>query len=79
MGESARGVELLLSRDRLKAQKLAETLDYENRVRQETEAEIFEEAVAMIEANNWEQDAVIVVAKGGLASRCDWHCCFSNC
>ncbi|NLM68800.1 MAG: single-stranded-DNA-specific exonuclease RecJ [Firmicutes bacterium] len=67
MGESARGVELLLSRDRLQAQKLAETLDYENRVRQETEAEIFEEAVAMIEANNWKQDAVIVVAKE------DWH------
>ena len=67
MGESARGVELLLSRERFKAQRLAETLDQENRIRQQTEAEIFEQAVAMIEANNWGEDAAIVAACE------DWH------
>ncbi len=67
MGESARGVELLLSRDPLHARSLAQVLDQENRVRQETEAEIFQQAVAMLETNGWQEDPVIVVADHG------WH------
>jgi len=67
MGESARGVELLLSRDPQHAHSLAEILDQENRLRQETEADIFQQALAMIEANGWQEDPVIVVADHG------WH------
>lgn len=67
MGESARGVELLLSRDPRQARALAEVLDQENRARQEKEAEIFRQAVEMIEANGWQEGPAIVVADQG------WH------
>lgn len=67
MGESARGVELLLSRDLRQARSLAEVLDQENKARQETEAEIFRQAEKIIEANGWQEDPVIVVAEH------NWH------
>lgn len=62
MGESQRGVELLLSSDWQHAQRMAEILDQENRLRQQTESDILAEAVAMIETNGWHQDPVIVAA-----------------
>lgn len=62
MGESARGIELLISSDYEHALKLAAVLDSENRLRQHTEVEIFTEAVSIIEANGWNEEPVIVIA-----------------
>ncbi len=67
MGESGRGIELLLSSEKNQAQFLAGVLDSENKLRQEIEAEIFSEALTIIEENNWSQDPVILVAKE------NWH------
>lgn len=62
------GVELLLTDDYQKAMELAKTLNEANKQRQETEQEIYDEAVDMIARDpNFEKKKVIVLHKEG------WH------
>jgi single-stranded-DNA-specific exonuclease len=68
LADARRSVELLTTGDAARAGELAASLDEENRARQALEREIFDEAVAMVEAS------------GGVARRCsivlaslDWH------
>lgn len=67
MGDASRAVELLLCDDIKKALILAGELDEENSFRQETEKEIFSEAIKSIEENGYNYDRVIV------ASGENWH------
>lgn len=62
MGESARGVDLLLSDDFAQIEQLAQELDQENKQRQDTEAEILDQALEMIISNGWEDAPAIVIA-----------------
>ena len=61
MGSARRAVELLLSRNMLDALKLANEIDDENQKRQQTEKQIYAEAVEIIEKENLKYDRVIVV------------------
>lgn len=62
------GVELLITKDVMKAKEIAAALDEENRKRQEMEATILEEAEKYIEAYvNVKEDPIIVVAGK------EWH------
>ena len=67
MGNAARAVELLCCDNMLEALKIADEIDKENSLRQQTEREIFEQAVKSIEENNYKYDRVIVVDGEG------WH------
>ncbi len=67
MGNAKRAVELLTSKNMLEALKIADEIDKENSARQQIEKEIFEQAVAKIEQNNYKYDRVIVVEGDG------WH------
>ncbi len=61
MGSAKIAVELLCETDMLKALKIANEIDEYNTKRQQTEKAIFAEAVAQIEADNLQNDRVIVV------------------
>lgn len=68
LNSAAQSVELLLTSDFKKAKALAETLDEENTKRRNTEQEIFNEAVSMIESDSeFDKKKVIVLHKE------DWH------
>lgn len=68
LGRAETAVELMLETDSEKAYKTAVDLNEENRKRQLTEQEIFNDAMAMIEADkDFEKKKVIVLAKEG------WH------
>ena len=67
MGNAKRAVELLCCDNMLEALKIADEIDKENSLRQQTEREIFEQAVTKIEQNNYKYDRVIVVDGEG------WH------
>ena len=61
-------VELLLTESEEKAEEIARELDTSNKERQQTELEIHQEAIAMIESDkDFEKKNVIVLAKEG------WH------
>jgi single-stranded-DNA-specific exonuclease len=68
LGNAAQAVELLLSEDDDEAYRIARSLDDENRLRQETEAAVAEQAVKMIESDpEFNKKRIIVLAKEG------WH------
>ncbi|MBR7133256.1 MAG: single-stranded-DNA-specific exonuclease RecJ [Clostridia bacterium] len=67
MGKADRAVELLTCDNMLTALGIANEIDEENSLRQQIEKKIFEEAVALIEKNNYMYDRVIVVDGEG------WH------
>lgn len=68
LGNASKAVELLLTDDINRAREIASALDEENKLRQATEKEIFEEALSMIaEDPNFSKKKVIVLAKE------DWH------
>lgn len=68
VGTATTAVELLLTKDENRAREIALDLDAENKERQQTEKEIFEEALAMISGDaNFEKKKVIVLAHE------DWH------
>lgn len=68
LGTATTAVELLLTKDRNSAREIALTLDKENKERQLTERQIFDEAVSMIASDaNFKKKKVIVLAKE------DWH------
>lgn len=68
LGTASTAVELLLTKDEKRAREIAETLDEENKLRQATEKEIFDEALGMIASDpNFEKKKVIVLARE------DWH------
>lgn len=68
LGRATTAVELLLSTDENKARQIALTLDSENKERQETEKDIFDQAMDMIAKDvNFEKKKVIVLSKEG------WH------
>lgn len=68
VGTATTSVELLLSKDENRAREIALDLDTENKERQQTEKEIFDEALAMIAKDaNFEKKKVIVLAHE------DWH------
>jgi len=67
MGKAERAVELLTTENIMTALNIANEIDSENTLRQQTEKMIFEEAVAIIESENLKYDRVIVV--GGE----NWH------
>ena len=68
LGTATTAVELLLTRDENRAREIALALDEENKERQQTEKEIFDEALQMIAKDaNFEKKKVIVLAREG------WH------
>lgn len=68
LGTATTAVDLLLTKDEARAREIALDLDAENRERQQTEKEIFDEALAMIAADvNFDKKKVIVLAHEG------WH------
>jgi single-stranded-DNA-specific exonuclease len=68
VGNAGRAVELLTTSDRSTALEIATQLNEENKYRQETELEIFHEAIAKIEQDiDLEKEKVLVVAGEG------WH------
>ncbi len=62
MGKAERAVELLITDNIMTALNIANEIDNENTLRQQTEKKIFEEAVKIIEENNFKYDRVIVVS-----------------
>ncbi|MBR5535888.1 MAG: single-stranded-DNA-specific exonuclease RecJ [Clostridia bacterium] len=67
MSSAMTAVNLLLTKDRLKAQELALELDRENKERQNQESVIFEEAVDMLRDEKYADKKVLILAKRG------WH------
>ncbi|MBQ8301448.1 MAG: single-stranded-DNA-specific exonuclease RecJ [Clostridia bacterium] len=68
LGTATTAVELLLTKDENRAREIALNLDSENKERQLTERQIFDEALAMIASDpNFEKKKVIVLAQE------DWH------
>lgn len=68
LGSASTAVELLLTKDMERAREIAAGLDEENKLRQATERQIFDEAQSMIAADpNFEKRKVIVLAHE------DWH------
>lgn len=68
LGTAVTAVELLLTRDIVEAERIADQLDKENTKRQLTEQEIHNEAIEMIASDpNFQKKKVIVLAKEG------WH------
>jgi single-stranded-DNA-specific exonuclease len=68
LGTATTAVELLLTRDDKRAREIALSLDEENKERQQTERQIFDDALAIIASDpNFEKKKVIVLAKE------DWH------
>jgi len=63
IASASMSVELLLEKSYEKAQEKAIELDNCNKLRQKEEQAIFEEALEIIKANNYENDNFIVVAK----------------
>ncbi|MBQ2265993.1 MAG: single-stranded-DNA-specific exonuclease RecJ, partial [Clostridia bacterium] len=61
MGNAKRAVELLTTNDMLKALEIANEIDSDNALRQQTEKKICEDAILKIEANGYNFDRVIVV------------------
>lgn len=69
IGDAGLGVRLLLSEDRGEAADIAATLDRLNRERQEIEAAILAEAIAMVEADPVAEDRSVLLVHSGE----DWH------
>ena len=68
LGTATTAVELLLTKDENRAREIALALDEENKERQQTEKEIFDEAMQMIAKDaNFAKKKVIVLAREG------WH------
>lgn len=67
MGKAEEALELLLSKDIYKANELTERLNNHNKVRQETEKNIFENALKQIEEKHLDENKTIIV--GGE----NWH------
>ncbi len=67
IGSCDRAVRLLLTNDKTEAYELAREINEDNVRRQQTEREIFDAAVGIIEANGYDKDRVIVVCGNG------WH------
>lgn len=68
LGSAATAVELLLTNDESRARELALLLDTENKERQQTERQIFDEALELIAKDpNFEKKKVIVLAQE------NWH------
>lgn len=68
LGTATTAVELLLTKDENRAREIALDLDNENKERQLTERQIFDEALAMIASDpNFEKKKVIVLAQE------NWH------
>ena len=67
LGDAGRGVRLLLTRDPREAEALAAELHAENARRQKLEAEVFEQAVAEVEATDHARRPALVLGREG------WH------
>ncbi len=67
MGNAARAVELLVTDDMMQALQIANEIDDDNTLRQQTEKKICDEAILTIEQNGYCYDRVIVVDGEG------WH------
>lgn len=68
LGNASTAVELLLTHDIKRAREIAAVLDEENKLRQATEKQIFDEAISMIADDpNFEKKKVIVLCQE------DWH------
>ncbi|MBE6779592.1 MAG: single-stranded-DNA-specific exonuclease RecJ [Ruminococcaceae bacterium] len=67
MGNAARAVELLVTDDMMHALEIANEIDSDNALRQQTEKKICDEAITEIEQNGYCYDRVIVVDGVG------WH------
>ncbi len=68
MGDASVGVELLTSNDQKLVDELVELMEEQNRVRQETQSRIYNQAIEIIENNHLNKDSkVIVVGAEG------WH------
>ena len=67
MGNAARAVELLVTDDMMQALEIANEIDSDNALRQQTEKKICDEAIDEIERNGYCYDRVIVVDGVG------WH------
>lgn len=61
MGKADRAVELLITKDKMLALRLADEIDKENALRQQIEKNIISESISIIENNNLMNDRVIIV------------------
>ena len=61
MGKADRAVELLCCNNMLEALKIADEIDQDNTERQQTEKQVFDQAVLKIRQSNYNYDRVIVV------------------
>ncbi|MBQ5902129.1 MAG: single-stranded-DNA-specific exonuclease RecJ, partial [Clostridia bacterium] len=67
VGSCERAVRLLLTNDKNEARELADEINADNMRRQQTEREIFDAAIEVIEKNGYANDRIIVVCGDG------WH------
>ena len=76
LGSAATAVELLLTNDESRARELALLLDTENKERQQTERQIFDEALELIAKKiRISKRKSYRACTGKLASRCNRNCC----
>ncbi|MDI6700220.1 MAG: single-stranded-DNA-specific exonuclease RecJ [bacterium] len=67
MDNATKAVNLLITDDKKEAEKLAKELNKKNRLRQEVDQDVYDEAVEMIERGSLHKNRTIVVAKE------NWH------
>jgi single-stranded-DNA-specific exonuclease len=67
LGHAAMAVEMLTTADEPRAREIAAFLETQNRQRQTVEKQILEQALAQIQANNWEEQRALVLGAEG------WH------
>jgi len=67
LGDSSRGVRLLMTSDEVEARVLAAELHQENAARQELEARVLEQAIAVVETHSLQERSALVVWGE------DWH------
>ncbi|MDD3803551.1 MAG: single-stranded-DNA-specific exonuclease RecJ [bacterium] len=67
MSNATNAVKLLITDDDSTAEEIANELNTKNRMRQEVDSDVFEEAVSIIESQNLSSSSVIVLAKE------NWH------
>ena len=75
LGDANRSVQLMTTKDRKFAKKVALNLDAENKRRRVIQSQVVEEAMLKVNAEvDLKNDSAIVLGSKKLACRCGWHC-----
>ena len=78
MGHAEKALKLFLSKDINEVNELTKELNEYNRIRQETEKNIYQEALELIEKEHLDKKDTIVVCRRRMASWCDRNSSFKN-